>query len=109
MDSRTDTSIRVGEYMLHELIGSGSCAEVRRARHEVTGYEVAMKIIDTRKRTLLEMKRLTKEREIHIRLHHQNIIRLHEIIEIDYYVILVLELARGGDVSCSLISSFSKN
>jgi serine/threonine protein kinase len=88
----------IGDYVLQDIIGRGTYAEVRRAVHRHTGVEVAMKIIDKTQRSMEDLRRLQMECYVQARLKHQNIVQLYEVIESDTHVFMILELARGGEV-----------
>ncbi len=90
----------IGNYTVHEVIGRGTYAEVRRAVHNTAGVEVAMKIIDKTQRTADDLRRLQMECYVQSRLKHPNIVQLYEVIESETHVFMVLDLARGGEVRC---------
>ena len=81
-------------------LGGGSSANVFLAMNEYTMERVAVKAIDryqieesARKRELL-----TRELNIATKLKHPNIINLMEVIFDENYVMLIMELANGGEL-----------
>uniref|UniRef100_A0A0K0F2L8 non-specific serine/threonine protein kinase n=1 Tax=Strongyloides venezuelensis TaxID=75913 RepID=A0A0K0F2L8_STRVS len=84
-------------YVLGERLGNGGFGDVYLATHMLTGGKVAIKIIDKRKHAK-EFKFVRKEEEALKNLVHQNISRLYEIIENDYYLYFVMEFCNGGEM-----------
>ncbi|XP_071075544.1 serine/threonine-protein kinase MARK2-like [Desmodus rotundus] len=82
-----------GDYIFLKSIGRGSFAEVKLARHWLTGTKVAFKTISRRGLTaeFEEMKSLKT-------LHHPNIIALFEVISTPDKHILFMEHAGRGDL-----------
>ncbi len=62
---------RLGKYKLQDLLGTGGFSRVYRARDEIEGREVALKIPDTR---VLDIDDLLEEVRITVRLEHPNIL-----------------------------------
>ncbi|RDX68682.1 Serine/threonine-protein kinase ATG1a, partial [Mucuna pruriens] len=88
----------IGNYILGPRIGLGSFAVVWHSRHRISGLEVAVKEIDTRQLSPKVRENLLKEISILSTIHHPNIIRLFEAIQIDDRIYLVLEYCAGGDL-----------
>ncbi|GMH24000.1 hypothetical protein Nepgr_025843 [Nepenthes gracilis] len=74
-------------------------AEVKIAEHKLTGYKVAIKILNRRKIKNMEMEEKVR-REIKIlRLFmHPHIIRLYEVIETPSDIYVVMEYVRSGEL-----------
>ncbi|RKP00066.1 hypothetical protein CXG81DRAFT_13673, partial [Caulochytrium protostelioides] len=88
----------IGNYLFVKTLGEGNFAKVKLAKHKLTGFEVAIKIID---KTQLDEKKLSKlYREVRIMklLHHPNIVKLYEVIETKSTLFLVMEHASGGEL-----------
>ncbi|KAL5709451.1 non-specific serine/threonine protein kinase [Ranunculus cassubicifolius] len=89
----------IGDYQIGRQIGSGSFSVVWHARHKVHNVDVAIKeiVMDRLSKKLQESLRS----EIYIlqKINHPNIIRLHDIIEVEGKIHLVLEYCKGGDLS----------
>ena len=47
--------VRIGQYVLQQTLGTGSFGKVKLATHSLTGHRVAMKIINRRKISSLDM------------------------------------------------------
>jgi len=91
----------VGPFLLGETIGRGSIGRVKLAVHKVTGFKVAIKIIDKEKIDEVNPHLLQKiEREIVLMklLKHRNILKLYEVYETSKYLFLILEYAEGGEL-----------
>ncbi|XP_068634486.1 serine/threonine-protein kinase ATG1a-like [Aristolochia californica] len=88
----------VGDYILGPKIGSGSFAVVWRSRHRSLGVEVAIKEIDKKQLSSKVKESLLKEIDILRHIKHPNIIRLHEAIQTEDKIYLVLEYCVGGDL-----------
>ena len=93
---------QLGRYKVESTgwLGGGSSANVFLAMNEYTMERVAVKAIDryqieesARKRELL-----TRELNIATKLKHPNIINLMEVIFDENYVMLIMELATGGEL-----------
>eukprot|EP01097_Dermamoeba_algensis_P000578 TRINITY_DN11_c0_g1_i1.p1 TRINITY_DN11_c0_g1~~TRINITY_DN11_c0_g1_i1.p1 ORF type:complete len:338 (-),score=85.80 TRINITY_DN11_c0_g1_i1:30-1043(-) len=87
------------EYELLEVLGSGSFAEVKKAKHKATGEVFAAKIID--KSTLNTPDRMDMvfvEMKILLLVNHENVVKLKEIFEGPKSYFLILELITGGEL-----------
>ncbi|XP_026414314.1 serine/threonine-protein kinase ATG1c-like isoform X2 [Papaver somniferum] len=93
----------VGDYIVGKQIGSGSFSFVWHGRHRVHGQEVAIKeiIMDRLSKKLQES--LVSEIVILKNINHPNIIRLHDIIEVQGRIHLILEYCKGGDLSMHIL------
>ncbi|XP_008783542.2 serine/threonine-protein kinase ATG1a-like isoform X1 [Phoenix dactylifera] len=89
----------VGDYILGPKIGSGSFAVVWRARHRQHGVEVAVKEIDKKQLNSKIRDGLLKEIAILRQVSHPNIVRLHQAIQTEDKIFLVLEYCSGGDLA----------
>ncbi|ODN81930.1 hypothetical protein L202_02273 [Cryptococcus amylolentus CBS 6039] len=83
----------VGGYTLGRVIGEGSYGSVHIATHRLTGHRTAIKKIPKS-----FTPHLTREIHHHRRLHHQNVVHLHEIIATESHIWLVTELCSGGEL-----------
>lgn len=72
----------VGSWALSTHIGAGSFAIVWRARHVETGAEAAVKEINLSKLNAKLRQSLESEVAILKRINHENIVQLHEVIEV---------------------------
>ncbi|KAK4551849.1 hypothetical protein LTR86_010845 [Recurvomyces mirabilis] len=92
--------VKFGEYILGSTLGEGEFGKVKMGWKKDSPVQVAIKLI--RKDTLAgNAARLPKiHREINIlkELEHPNIVRLHEFIETERHMGIVLEYASGGEL-----------
>ena len=91
---------KFGEYVLGQTLGEGEFGKVKMGWKKDGGVEVAIKLI--RRETLgSNQNRIAKiYREIHILrgLDHPNIVRLHEMVETERHIGIILEYASGGEL-----------
>ena len=82
--------IALGHYQFGNTIGTGTYGRVKLATHNITGHQVAVKILSKQKLALHKMDDKIK-REINILklLRHRHIIRLFEVTDTPNEVILV--------------------
>ncbi|XP_024359687.1 serine/threonine-protein kinase ATG1c isoform X2 [Physcomitrium patens] len=90
----------IGDYIVTQQIGSGSFAVVWKAHHKQhSAFQVAIKEIATEKLNKKLQESLRSEIAILRRTDHPNIIRLHDIVEGQNRIYLVLEYCAGGDLA----------
>ncbi|ORY16605.1 hypothetical protein BCR34DRAFT_96595 [Clohesyomyces aquaticus] len=91
---------KFGNYILGQTLGEGEFGKVKMGWKKDSSVEVAIKLI--RRETLgSNQNRLQKiYREIHILrgLEHPNIVRLHEMVETERHIGIILEYASGGEL-----------
>jgi protein-serine/threonine kinase len=91
---------KFGNYILGQTLGEGEFGKVKMGWKRDSPIEVAIKLI--RRETLgSNSNRLQKiYREIHILrgLDHPNIVRLHEMVETERHIGIILEYASGGEL-----------
>ncbi|PWN49730.1 Pkinase-domain-containing protein [Violaceomyces palustris] len=88
--------IRIGQYTLQQTLGTGSFGKVKLAVHSLTGHRVAMKIINRRKISSMDMGgRVKREIQYLKLLRHPHIIKLYEVITTPSDIIMVIEYAGG--------------
>ncbi|PWZ01735.1 Pkinase-domain-containing protein [Testicularia cyperi] len=88
--------VRIGQYILQQTLGTGSFGKVKLATHALTGHRVAMKIINRRKISSLDMGgRVKREIQYLKLLRHPHIIKLYEVITTPNDIIMVIEYAGG--------------
>lgn len=87
-------------YKLGKTLGFGSFGKVKLAEHELTGYKVAIKILNKRKMSKNADMEEKVRREIKIlRLFmHPHIIRLYEVIETETDIFFVMEYVNAGEL-----------
>eukprot|EP01006_Ploeotia_vitrea_P041652 TRINITY_DN66558_c7_g2_i1.p1 TRINITY_DN66558_c7_g2~~TRINITY_DN66558_c7_g2_i1.p1 ORF type:complete len:619 (+),score=313.04 TRINITY_DN66558_c7_g2_i1:66-1922(+) len=80
------------------VLGSGAFGEVKLCVHKKTGKEFAVKMIKKNERLKRNLKQFEDEINVHANLKHRNIIRLVDVFQDDEFVMLVMELAYGGEL-----------
>ncbi|KAG0126991.1 hypothetical protein HOY82DRAFT_614215 [Tuber indicum] len=96
----TRKETRFGEYILGQTLGEGEFGKVKLGWRRDGGVQVAIKLI-RRDSLSPHPNRLSKiHREISIlrTLSHPNIVRLHEMVETDRHIGIILEYASGGEL-----------
>ncbi|KAF1332547.1 Camk/camk1 protein kinase, partial [Globisporangium splendens] len=86
------------QYAITRHLGEGSYSTVKQVTHRKKGGFYACKIVD--KASLSAVDRAALSQEVHVlsQISHNNIMRLHEVIEDDTKCYLVTELAEHGDL-----------
>ncbi|XP_073270563.1 SNF1-related protein kinase catalytic subunit alpha KIN10-like isoform X1 [Primulina huaijiensis] len=100
METRGNTADSlVRNYRLGKTLGHGSFGKVKIAEHVLTGYKVAIKILNRRKMKSPDMEEKVR-REIKIcRLFvHPHVIRLYEVIETQLDIYVVMEYVKRGEL-----------
>jgi serine/threonine protein kinase len=86
----------LGTYQLTDLLGQGGMSVVYRARHMLTDQEVAVKLLPPELSNQREVKaRFIEEARTLARLEHPNIVTLHNLVESEGYLYLVMQCAEG--------------
>ncbi|OVA20808.1 Protein kinase domain [Macleaya cordata] len=88
-----------GKYELGKLLGCGAFAKVYHAREIKTGQSVAIKCISKQK--IIKgglMAHVKREISIMRRLHHQNIVKLFEVLATKTKIYFVMEFVKGGEL-----------
>lgn len=78
------------------LLGRGSFGQVILMKNKTTEKKVAVKIIA--KKNLSDTKTLASEINIHKRLMHENIVKLHDFVETEKNLYIVMEYLSGGNL-----------
>ena len=98
--SNRKKEVMFGDYVLGQTLGEGEFGKVRMGWKREGGVQVAVKLI--RRESLgSNPSRLPKiHREIAIlrKLQHPNIVRLHEMVETERHIGIILEYASGGEL-----------
>ena len=94
-----ETEKKIGNYILGEKLGQGTFGIVVLAKHEITGENVAIKILDKEK-IVRESDKTRLEREIRIMkiMYHNNIVHLYNVIENQRELFLVMEYISGKEL-----------
>lgn len=92
--------VQFGDYMLGQTLGEGEFGKVKLGWKKDGSSQVAIKLI-RRETVATNPTRLPKiYREISIlrELQHPNIVRLHEMVETERHIGIILEYASGGEL-----------
>lgn len=89
---------RVGAYKFIKDIGRGNFSKVKLAAHQLTRDNVAVKIVDRSRLDARAQRMLSSEVLTLESLHHPNILRLFEVIEMWNRVYLITEFIAGGEL-----------
>ena len=93
-DSSQRASQRLGQYKIIRTLGEGSFGKVKLAVHQITGQQVAFKIINRKKLVTRDMAgRIEREIQYLQLLRHPHIIKLFTVITTVSEIIMVLEYA----------------
>ena len=96
-DKSIDPGMKIGQYEIVELIGSGGMGEVHRARDTTLKREVAIKVLPAYVAQDPErLRRFEQEAQAAAALDHPNIVAIHEFGTFDGIPYLVSELLEGG-------------
>ncbi|XP_037417932.1 CBL-interacting protein kinase 30-like [Triticum dicoccoides] len=106
MEKNQDSKVIMGLYKLGRLLGRGNFAKVYKAHNVSTGEVVAIKVFDKeavrRSGTVEQVKR---EVDVMRRVHHPNVVRLHEVMATRSRIYFVMEYASGGELFARLAQS----
>ena len=87
---------RVLEFELSSVLGAGGMSVVYRARHRVTGQEVAIKVLPPELAVHDELKdRFVEEARVLARLEHPNIVSLNNFCEAGGRLCLIMQFVDG--------------
>lgn len=91
---------KFGEYMLGQTLGEGEFGKVKLGWKKDGSVQVAIKLI--RRESLgsnpSRLPKIYREISILRELSHPNIVRLHEMVETDRHIGIILEYASGGEL-----------
>ena len=84
----------------NRVLGRGQTGVVRAGLDLQTGDEIAVKVLDRAhtERDPARREALRREITVSLRLQHENIIRLHDVVLNADRIHLVMEMARGGEL-----------
>jgi serine/threonine-protein kinase len=91
---------RIGPYEIRGLIGQGGMGAVYRAKDPALGRDVAIKVLTHGfAREASALRRFQREAKLLASLNHPNIAVIHDLVEIEDRIYLVLELVEGETLS----------
>ncbi|QIW97625.1 hypothetical protein AMS68_003143 [Peltaster fructicola] len=92
--------VKFGDYILGQTLGEGEFGKVKMGWKKDGGVQVAIKLI--RKESLAgnttRLPKIYREISILKELEHPNIVRLHEFVETERHMGIILEYASGGEL-----------
>eukprot|EP01063_Lacrimia_lanifica_P027795 TRINITY_DN3956_c1_g1_i1.p1 TRINITY_DN3956_c1_g1~~TRINITY_DN3956_c1_g1_i1.p1 ORF type:complete len:528 (+),score=120.45 TRINITY_DN3956_c1_g1_i1:101-1585(+) len=97
--SSTSAQIRLGNYHVGSIIGSGAFCEVRIGHHVVTKQKYAVKVMSLQ--AVKEMRcedLICMEIQLLLDLQHPNIIRAHEAMRTEDCIVIVMDFMSGGEL-----------
>ena len=98
MDPRPGTTI-ADRYQLVRLIGSGGMGSVWAATHLVTGKDVALKVLSPTHAAKPEARRrFMREARAASLVRHANVVSIHDVVECDDTLAMVMDLLEGEDL-----------
>lgn len=89
----------VGQFIIGSEIGKGSFAQVYMGRHKVSGALVAIKSVELGRLNKKLKENLYSEIKILKKLRHPHIVALHDCIESNTHINLMMEYCELGDLS----------
>ncbi|KAF2401882.1 kinase-like protein [Trichodelitschia bisporula] len=91
---------RFGEYYLGQTLGEGEFGKVKLGWKRDGGVQVAVKLIrrDALGTNPSRLPKIYREISILRGLQHPNIVRLHEMVETERHIGIILEYASGGEL-----------
>lgn len=86
-------------YRMGKTLGIGSFGKVKLAEHALTGYKVAIKILNRKKIKAMDMdEKVRREIKILRLFMHPHIIRLYEVVETPTDIFVVMEYVKAGEL-----------
>ncbi|EXJ87312.1 CAMK/CAMKL/KIN4 protein kinase [Capronia epimyces CBS 606.96] len=92
--------VQFGDYMLGQTLGEGEFGKVKLGWKKDGSTQVAIKLIrrETVASNPTRLPKIYREISILRDLAHPNIVRLHEMVETERYIGIILEYASGGEL-----------
>ncbi|XP_064389365.1 5'-AMP-activated protein kinase catalytic subunit alpha-2-like [Halichondria panicea] len=91
--------LKIGRYVLGDTLGHGSFGKVKKAKHELTEHEVAVKILNRQKIKSLDVaEKVRREIQILKLFRHPHIIKLYEVISTPSDIFMIMEFVSGGEL-----------
>jgi len=92
-------AIKIGHYVLGETLGVGTFGKVKMATHQITGYRVAVKVLNRQKLKSLDVVSKLKREIQNLKLfRHPHIIKLYQVICTPTDIFMVMEYVPGGEL-----------
>jgi len=102
--------IKIGHYALLETLGTGSFGKVKKARHQLTGHTVAIKILNRNKIKSLDVVGKIRREIQNLKLfRHPHIIKLYQVINTPSDIFMVMEFVSGGELFDHIVKNGKLN
>lgn len=102
--------IKIGHYILLETLGTGSFGKVKKARHQLTGHTVAIKILNRNKIKSLDVVGKIRREIQNLKLfRHPHIIKLYQVINTPSDIFMVMEFVSGGELFDHIVKNGKLN
>lgn len=102
--------IKIGHYILLETLGTGSFGKVKKARHQLTGHTVAIKILNRNKIKSLDVVGKIRREIQNLKLfRHPHIIKLYQVINTPSDIFMVMEYVSGGELFDHIVKNGKLN
>ncbi|KAL3425136.1 hypothetical protein PVAG01_04417 [Phlyctema vagabunda] len=97
---KREKNTKFGEYYLGNTLGEGEFGKVKMGWKQEGGIQVAIKLIrrDTVGTNPTRLGKIYREIAILREISHPNIVRLHEMVETEKQIGIILEYASGGEL-----------
>ncbi|KAG7146170.1 Serine/threonine-protein kinase KIN4 like [Verticillium longisporum] len=98
--SKSNKAVKFGDYILGNTIGEGEFGKVKLGWKQNGGTQVAIKLIkrDNVGNNPSRLAKIYREIAILRGISHPNIVRLHEMVETERHIGIILEYASGGEL-----------
>ncbi|KAL9946232.1 hypothetical protein D7B24_000550 [Verticillium nonalfalfae] len=98
--SKSNKAVKFGDYILGNTIGEGEFGKVKLGWKQDGGTQVAIKLIkrDNVGNNPSRLAKIYREIAILRGISHPNIVRLHEMVETERHIGIILEYASGGEL-----------
>ncbi|PBP16947.1 Protein kinase-like (PK-like) [Diplocarpon rosae] len=98
--SKREKSSKFGDYYLGNTLGEGEFGKVKMGWKQEGGVQVAVKLIrrDSVGTNPTRLAKIYREIAILREISHPNIVRLHEMVETEKQIGIILEYASGGEL-----------
>ena len=85
-------------YEIRQVLGKGKFGLVKLGIHRGNGRKVAIKIINKKLVTAIDVQQVKTEIDILKIAKHPNIIQLYDVLENENYIYIIMEYCAGGDL-----------
>ena len=97
--SREEKTIKIGDYLVKQTIGSGTFSKVKLGINRITNQKVAIKLLDKSK--IIEkddLERIIREMKIYREISHPNVIKVYEMLDTNKFYMIIMEYYERGEL-----------